>query len=294
MYLKVYHTNEFFAACINSYDGDIDGVVKTIKEAKRMGVDIRFDKWENATGETVCHDNTVWLGTNTMKGFGKNVAIALKELGQKDYDNFIEFLIDASQNPNIDKSQLESLIKLNWFNSFGTNGKLLHIYSLFNDIYGRKQFAKDKCSIPHDVIIQFCKETEKQYREIDSSGLLAYVCSLIQDNELPLEYMLKTQSEVYGHISYCDPSRPNTAVCMDVNTKYNTFKVQLHRLDTGTTMVCKLKKKTFEGLPLPVGAVINFRTETKHGWRKDENDQWQPDYSKEDIWLSRYTIDSYN
>ena len=294
MYLKVYHTNEFFAACINSYDGDIDGVVKTIKEAKRMGVDIGFDKWANATGETVCHDNTVWLGTNTMKGFGKNVAIALKELGQKDYNNFIEFLIDASQNPNIDKSQLESLIKLNWFNSFGTNGKLLRIYSLFNDIYGRKQFAKDKCGIPHDVIIQFCKETEKQYREIDSSRLLAHMCSLIQDNELPLEYMLKTQSEVYGHISYTDPSRPNTAVCMDVNTKYSTFKVQLYRLDTGTSMVCKLRKKSFENLPLPVGAVINFSTEKKHGWRMDENQKFQPDYSKEDIWLTSYTINSYN
>ncbi len=294
MYLKVYHTNEFFAACINSYDGDIDGVVKTIKEAKRMGVNIKFDKWENATGETVCHDNTVWLGTNTMKGFGKNVAIALKELGQNNYDNFIEFLIEASKNPNIDKSQLESLIKLNWFSTFGTNGKLLRIYNLFNDIYGRKQFAKDKCSIPHDVIIQFCKETEKQYREVDSGGLLSYVCSVIQDNELPLEYVLKTQSEVYGHISYCDPSRINVAVIMDVNTKYSTFKVQLYRLDTGATMVCKLRKKSFENLPLPVGSVIRFNTETKHGWKMDENQKFQPDYSKQDIWLTSYTIDSYN
>ena len=31
MYLKVYHTAEFFAACINSYDGDIDNIVKTIQ-----------------------------------------------------------------------------------------------------------------------------------------------------------------------------------------------------------------------------------------------------------------------
>ena len=293
MYLKVYHTNEFFAACINSYDGDIDGVVKTIKEAKRMGVNIKFDKWENATGETVCHDNTVWLGTNTMKGFGKNVAIALKELGQNDYDNFIEFLIDASQNPNIDKSQLESLIKLNWFNSFGTNGKLLRIYNLFNDIYGRKQFAKDKCSIPHDVITQFCKETEKQYREVDSSGLLAHMCSVIQDSELPLEYVLKTQSEVYGHISYCDPSRPNVAVVMDVNTKY-TPKLTLHRLDTGSTVTAKLKKRSYENLPLPVGAIINFQLENKPAWKKDENGGWVQDYSRSDTWISYYTIDSYN
>lgn len=294
MFLKVYHTNEFFTACINSYEGDIDGVVKTIKEAKRMGVDIKFDKWQNATGETVCHDSSVWLGTNTMKGFSKNVAIALNELAKNDYNNFIEFLIDASTNPNIDKSQLESLIKLNWFKSFGTNGKLLRIYNLYNDIYGRKQFMKDKCSIPHDIIIQFCKETEKQYREVDSSALLSHMCSVIADSELPLEYVLKTQSEVYGYISYTDPSRQNTAVTMDINTKYNTFKVQLYRIDTGTTITCKLKKKYFENNPLPVGSIIKFSTEIEHGWRKDENDQWQADYSKQDTWLTSYTIESYN
>lgn len=294
MYLKVYHTNEFFTACINSYEGDIDGIVKTIKEAKRMGVDVKFDKWQNATGETVCHDNAVWLGTNTMKGFGKNVAIALNELAKNDYNDFIEFLIDASTNPNIDKSQLESLIKLNWFNQFGSNGKLLHIYNLFNDIYGRKQFSKDKCHIPHDIIVQFCKETEKQYREIDCNRLLSYMCEQVEDFQLPISTMISAQQQTYGYISYTDPSRPNTAVIMDVNTKYNTFKVQLYKIDTGTTIICKLKKKYFENNPLPVGSIIKFSTEIKHGWRKDENDQWQADYSKQDTWLTSYIIESYN
>ena len=141
---------------------------------------------------------------------------------------------------------------------------------------------------------EFCKETEKQYREVDSNGLLTYMCNLAPDKELPLEHMLKTQSEVYGHISYVDPSRINTAVCMDINTKYSTFKVQLYRLDTGTTMVCKLRKKSFENSPLPVGAVIRFNTESKHGWKMDENQKFQPDYSKTDIWLTSYSIDSYN
>ena len=293
MFLKVYHTNEFFTACINSYDGDIKNIVKTVKEAKRMGVDVKFDKWQNSTGETVCHDNAVWLGTNTMKGFGKNVAIALNELAKNDYNDFIEFLIDASTNPNIDKSQFESLIKLNWFNQFGSNGKLLRIYNLFNDIYGRKQFSKDKCHIPHDIIVQFCKETEKQYREIDCNRLLSYMCEQVEDFQLPISTMISAQQQTYGYISYTDPSRPNTAIVTDVNCKY-TPKITLYRLDTGSTIVVKLKKRSYESNPLPVGAIIKFGTEIKHGWRKDENDQWQADYSKQDTWLTSYTIESYN
>jgi DNA polymerase-3 subunit alpha len=292
MYLKVYHTNEFFAACINSYDGDIDGVVKTIKEAKRMGVDIKFDKWQNITGETVCHDNAVWLGTNTMKGFGKNVAVALNELGKNHYDNFISFLVDASTNSNIDKSQLESLIILGWFNQFGGSGKLSRIYKLFADIYGRKQFAKNKCNIPYDIISKFCKETEKQYREIDYNGLLSYMCDKVEDFELPLEYRLKIQQQVYGYISYIDLSRPNTAVVMDLNTKYSTFKAQLYRVSFGDTITVKLKKKSYEQMPIAVGQVINYRVESKPGWTKLDNGEWKQDYSKTDLWLSYYTLES--
>ena len=291
MYLKVHHTNEFFTACINSYDGDIKNVVKTINEAKRMGVDIRFDKWQNATGETVCHDNVVWLGTNTMKGFGKNVATGLKELSQNQYNDFTAFLIDANANPNIDKTQLELLITLGWFNQFGGSGKLSRIYKLFENIYGRKQFAKDKCPVPHDIISQFCKETEKQYREVDCNSLLSYMCERVDNFELPLEYCLKTQQEVCGYISYIDVSRPNTAVIMDLNTKYSTFKAQLYRVNIGDTITVKLKRKSYEQMPISVGQVINYRTETKPGWCKDENDQWKIDYSKQDVWLTSYTIE---
>lgn len=291
MYLKVYHTNEFFTACINSYDGDIKNVVKTIKEAKRMGVDVRFDKWQNATGETVCHDNVVWLGTNTMKNFSKNVATGLKELSQNQYNDFTAFLIDANANSNIDKTQLELLITLGWFNQFGGSGKLLRIYKLFESIYGRKQFAKDKCPISHDIISQFCKETEKQYREVDCNGLLSYMCGQVEDFELPLEYRLKTQQEICGYISYIDPSRPNSAVVMSINTKYSTFKAQLYRLSDGQTITVKLKRKTYEQMPIAVGQVINYRVESKPGWTKLDNGEWKQDFSKTDLWLTSYTIE---
>ena len=105
--------------------------------------------------------------------------------------------------------------------------------------------------------------------------------------------MLKTQSEVYGHISYSDPSRPNTAAVMKVDTKY-TPKLTLYRLDTGTTMTAKLKKKSYEQNPLPTGAIIKFYTETKPAWKKDENDQWVQDYSRSDVWVINYNIESYN
>ena len=256
-----------------------------------MGVDVRFDKWENATGETVCHNGTVWLGTNTMKGFGKNVAIALNELHKKHCNNFSEFLIEANQNANIDKSQLEILIKLNWFENFGNNGKLLQMYNLFNNIYGRKVFSKDKCYIPHEIMVQYSKETEKQYREVNSNGLLSFMCDSIHNYSLPLETMLQTQSEVCGYVSYCDPSKVNVGVVMDVNCQY-TPKFQIHRIDNGETVTVKLKKRMYEQNPIPVGSIIDFRTESKYGWKK-VNDKWEEDTTKIDNWITNYRIIQY-
>ena len=155
---------------------------------------------------------------------------------------------------------------------------------------GRKQFSKDKCHIPHDIVVQFCKETEKQYREIDCNGLLSYMCEQVEDFQLPISTMISAQQQTYGYISYTDPSRQNTAVVTDVNCKY-TPRITLYRLDTGSTMVAKLKKKSYEAMPIPVGSIIDFRLEKKNKWRK-ENDQWVQINEYED-WLSFYSVESY-
>lgn len=293
MYLKVYHTNEFFTACINSYEGAIDKIVGVIKEAKRMNVDIKFDKWQKVTGKTMCHNNTVWLGVDTMRGFGKNVATALQKIGNNHHSNFIDFLIDVKNTPEIGMPQLENLIKLDWFKEFGSNGKLLRIYELFNSIYGRKQYNKNDCPIPHEIIASFCKETAKQYREVDSDGLLKYMCNLAKEGALPIEHVLKTQNEIYGYYSYINPKQTNKAVVLDINTKYNTFKVQLYNIAEGSTFMVKIKKNNFEKNPFMVGSVLSYQNKEDYAWQYI-NDEWQRDYTKKDLWLNWYELANVN
>jgi hypothetical protein len=80
---------------------------------------------------------------------------------------------------------------------------------------------------------------------------------------------------------------------MNIDTCY-TPKLTLYRLDTGSTMVAKLKKKSYETNPLPTGAIIRFNTEVKPAWKKDENGGWIQDFSRNDTWISNYSIESYN
>ena len=137
--------------------------------------------------------------------------------------------------------------------------------------------------------------TEKQYRFTPEGmdALLAELCEQIADVDIPLQTRLQAELEFLGYVSYCDPSRPNTAVVMNVDCRY-TPKLTLYRLDTGATTIAKLKKKSYEQNPLPLGAIINFRLENKPAWKKDENGGWVQDYSRTDTWISYYTINSYN
>jgi hypothetical protein len=167
---------------------------------------------------------------------------------------------------------------------------------LYDKYHGKKVIKKDKTDLPIEFLQKYCvSETEKQMKfdETSMDNLLSELCMQIPDKDIPLQTRLQAELEYLGYISYSDPSRPNTAAVMKIDTKY-TPKLTLYRLDTGATMVCKLKKAQYEKNPLPVGAVIKFYTETRPGWKKDENGGWQQDYSRSDIWIINYSIDSYN
>jgi hypothetical protein len=121
--------------------------------------------------------------------------------------------------------------------------------------------------------------------------LLGELCNMVPDQDLPIMAQISAQKEYLGYIDMIDPARLNSAVVMDINTKYNTFKAQLYRIYDGQTIMVKLKKKMYEQAPITVGQVINFRIESKPGWTKLDNGEWQQDYSKTDLWLSHYSIE---
>ena len=137
---------------------------------------------------------------------------------------------------------------------------------------------------------QHSKETEKQFREFDYNTALREVWNIIPNTATSISKIVNYQNELYGYISYVDESLINTAVVLDVNTKYSTFKAQLYCIENGHIANVKLKRKLYEQMPIVTGSMIKFKFETKPGWKKDEREQWQLDYSKQDTWLSYYTI----
>ena len=293
MYLKVYHTVEFFCACINSYDGDIDNIVKTIKEAKRMGVTVKYDDWNKIEGKTTCRDGVVYLGINTIKGCGENVSKALKATVDKCYDDFFDLLCDFNNCPDIDNGQIETLIRLGFFSQFGGTFKLLRIYGIFNLYHGKKIIKKEKLMLPIDLVQRYTIScTAKQYRFDDTSMnamLKEFISARVQDEDIPLNERLQAELEYLGYISYTDPELKNTGLVLDVDSRYSP-KISLYLLDKGETVTYKLQKSAYQKNPFDKGSILRFYTEERNKSRKTENG-WEKLPDKE-TWLTNYIVKS--
>lgn len=290
MYLKVYHTAEFFAACINSYDGDIDNIVKTIQEAKRMNVTVEFAPWRESQRKTTCKNGKVILGINTIKGCGSNVADGLVEVSQKDNNTAMDLVKNITENTNVDKSQFDTLIKLGFFSpEFCSIGTLLRIIDMYN-LYGSKRILKkDKCSLPPEILSKYCTETAKQYKITDSDGLLQELCGMIpKDCHVPLMSEIQWQQEYLGYCSIVMPEQKNVGYVMNVDCKYSP-KITLYRLDNGTTVMYKLSKALYQKQPFDVGSCIAFRSELRNKSRKTENG-WEKIDGAYDEWITAYVL----
>ena len=293
-YLKAKFPLEYFTVALSLYSDDLDRTAKLIAEMPSFGVALKPIKFRHSRADYNMEKetNSIYKGVSSLKYLNSDTAEKLYQMKDKQFNSFIDLLSVFPGNSR----QREILIKLGFFEEFGGSQKLLKIAMLFDKYQGKKVIKKDKTNLPMELLQKYAiSETEKQMKfdETSMDNLLSDLCEQIPNNDIPLQSRLQAELEFLGYISYSDPSRPNTAAVMKVDAKY-TPKLTLYRLDTGTTMTAKLKKKSYEQNPLPVGAIIKFYTETKPAWKKDENDQWVQDYSRSDVWINNYSIDSYN
>jgi DNA polymerase III alpha subunit len=291
-YLKSHYPLEYFTVALSLYSDDLDRTAKLIAEMPSFGISLKPIKFRHSRADYNMEKetNSIYKGLASLKYMNAEVSEQLYTMKDQQFNSFIDLLSVFPGNSR----QREILIRLNYFSEFGGSLKLLKISELFDKYYGKKIIKKEKCDLPMDIVAKYAtSETEKQYRFEDECmlSLLAELCQMIPNQDLPLMAQISAQKEYLGYIDMVDPTRPNTAVVMDINTKYSTFKAQLYCISNGQTMTCKLSKKTYEQAPIAVGQVIHYKLEKKPGWKKLEDGSWQKDYSKEDIWLTSYMIE---
>jgi DNA polymerase-3 subunit alpha len=282
-YLRYYHPLEFTTSYLNNSDNDED-IIAGYELAKKYNIKILPPRFRHSLTKYVLdkENNTIYKGVSSIKFLNSGASDYLYSLKEKEYKTFTDLLAEITQAKDeenrsyINSRQLEILIKLQFFEEFGHNAKLLKIYEAFSALYGRKVISKDKLSslpVSSKIIAQNAAiETDKQYRDVNIENILYEYEKNVENTNLKFSEQIKFENEILGYVNTTYPDL-DKKICLvkDVDNKF-TPKIVLYCLQSGKEIECKINKTTFKNKPLKKGMLIKANDfEKKPKWFKTAN-----------------------
>lgn len=132
-YYRHYYPLEFLTSFLNNAANDED-ICNGTTYANRVGIQITMPKWGVSKGEYFFNKekNVIAKGLTSIKFMGEKLAEELYRIAQsRQYDRFIDVLLDLGRYSSLDSRQLDILIKLDFFSEFGNQRELLRINDMF-------------------------------------------------------------------------------------------------------------------------------------------------------------------
>ena len=272
--------------------GKEDKTIALTNFAKKIGIEIRPPKFRHSKSKYFCDkkENCIYKGIGSIKFMNDKVADELYELRNNNYDDFIDLLISLSKT-SINSRQLDILIKLDFFQEFGNPNQLLRYTQLFNDIYSKKQFKKEKIKemgLQEVDIRQFAeKESDKMFTKVDTYHLLKYLVAIIEIPQTSIVEKIKYQSELLGYISIKSEQYKGVGFVISVDSKYAP-KLKVYALANGNTIDCKIDKKTFNCNKLSAGDLVRIDGTTYKPQQRKTEIGFEPIPGTKVLWLTKY------
>ena len=184
-YLRYYYPLQLMTAALNIYKSN-DAKMQEIKAYVRSkGVVIKPIKFGKSRANYFMdvNENCIYQDIGSIKECNHDFPEELFKLSEKHYTSFVDLLVDIFRKTSINSTQLDILIKLDFFSDFGDINTLLYITEMYKRMSKRKSWKKDELEtlgIPEDIIRRFSRtETQTRVDEIDA---VQYVIDLGIDN----------------------------------------------------------------------------------------------------------------
>ena len=290
-YLKVNYPLEYFSVCFNNYSDDQTRTNKLIKELEYFGIKLSDVKFRHSTSKYGydIENRIIYKGMSSIKYISDNVGDDLYCLKDNRYDSFIDLLIDLDKM-SINSKQLDILIKIDFFEEFGSINYLLKCNEIFSKYHDKKQLKKEKLyedRLSFDIVRSCCsKETPKTFMELDSIKLIKELIKSISNESTSLKTKINYQLELLGYINVVDKKYAGYCVVTDLNADYSP-KLKLYALANGNTIPVKIDKKIFKSKPLRRGDIIKVIRQNKKTKMKKVEGRWIETEEKE-WWITEY------
>ena len=275
-YVKAHYPIEFYKTLITLYadKGKKDKIAEARTEALK-GFGIRFVpprfRQDNRTFSINKEENTISDVLVSAKSMGKQAASDL--LRYKDYDGkyFVDLAYDISKNTSISKTMMEILIKMDYFQEFGSAGKLMGLWQELRE--GKNKLNDKLIEKTFNARLEVLHEMEDKMPE----------------SELPMGFRIRFEIETFGTPISTFPDARGMYAVTSIDDKYG-IKLGLYNLRTGTAGIVKVKKPIFTAHPLYVGDVLHLDLWLPQPAYTYKDGKRQKIEGSKELWIEQYTV----
>lgn len=273
-YAKSHYPYEYYTTLLSLYSekADKDRIAKVKQEMKKgFGITVAPCRFrQDNRGFYIDRDNNqISDALSSIKHISKKVAVELYRMRDNQYAYFTDLLYDLEMNPAFDARIVTILIRLGYFQEFGSTGKLLNIQDAFRN--GENKFSKSHIEKTRMKRLVLLREQEDSF----------------PDEEIGFEERIQHEITYYGTpLSVFSEQKGHFAV-LDVDEKYSP-KVRLYNIAAGTVGIMKIRKATYKWRPLQPGDVITLLSWQKKPAYHYSNGKPTVRPGVFDLWLEEY------
>lgn len=294
-YLKSHYPYAFYEVLLNFHSdrGEKDKVL-LLKQEMEDGFGIKEGEYkfgeDNRRFVGVPERGIVTPSLVSLKGFSQKVANSLYKMAVSNvFDDFYSVLEYIKTNSVVDKSQLEILIKIDYFDKFGNSAELLKMVDIFNDYYGKSQIKKEKTTILPGILRQYAsKETDKTFFFTTMEPLIRFLFSQVKEQDFDVFKKVLMQVKYLGKSYIKCNFTCKYGIILGVDTKYSP-KLSVYDFNTNTKLVVKMQKKEYENKQINIGDIVSYTLIYKYKYKKVD-DNWVQDTTVTEPWFSSIVI----
>lgn len=296
-YMRYYYPLEFITAYLNCAGSNLKDIESGTELAKQFGIEIRLPKFRHSKGLYWFDkkENCIYKGIGSIKDLNVECGEYLYSLKDKHYKSIIALMSDLPKKI-VSSKKLDILIKIGFFDEFGTINNLLEQIKIYNQYNGKKQIIKNKLTDEEIKLISTCceKETDKMFKGIDNVKLMN---AIYKSKNIPKTTDLTKahyQLKLIGSTNVIIPDSEYYGIESTETNSYGTPFITLYDFQNGKTKQFKCNKKWYEDYPCEQGDIVEVGFTQKKRVRfigNDENGKniYQPTGEYEDI-IKMYAI----
>lgn len=196
-YLKAYYKEEFMAATLNSFLGNLDKVPLYIEECKKMGINILKPNINKSYTKFTVDDRAIRFGIGSIKNVGTSVVDSIVQNRENKglFKDFSDFCERMHQESTVNKKCVESLIKAGVFDEFEqTRSTLMASYEDILDSIS----DTDKKSLKGQVTMFDLAFDNEDSEQKDSNSLENLKYNYTELKEYSEKELLSMEKEMLG------------------------------------------------------------------------------------------------